>query len=384
MKTDRLEERLAARFAEHLREAERDYRKTPRLEPVRAANGVRGIPLRLAVPVAGLAAVLAVVAVSVGIALRSGPGPAGNPGGSGVVIGSDGIPTSIDGQHVYRIGDVDSFPPSGSFLLAGYVVFLALPCPYESAQPSADAALVGFCNGLELSNLPAPRYTSEFAKTIPLAPESFDSMGGISLADRMPPDVPVILRVHTHDAMAGACTTSLLDQCQAAAVVDSIAWIGKAPPSEIAVATPTATPPDVSNLPSVPAPPTPISGATTTTDVGPLDADGVPKTINGQPVYRNGEAPPVAAQFMIGGRLSYVCPGSVCSWQLDGLAITSDVPVPDSAKGNIFVVMVAVHRQLVACPNSTCTKVWYVITDFVYVNPFSPPPPLGSPDAGPS
>ena len=99
---DNVEERLSRRFAVELERAERDYpalMRSPR-DPVRSTSVWR----RIAVPMTGVVVLVAVSLVGVGLALRPGSGPAGS-NDPAVVRGSDGIPTAIDGQRVYRIAD---------------------------------------------------------------------------------------------------------------------------------------------------------------------------------------------------------------------------------------------------------------------------------------
>ena len=80
-----------------------------------------------------------------------------------------------------------------------------------------------------------------------------------------PFDLVVVLRVHTHDPSAASCSADVRVQCDVAVVVDAVVWKATVGPS------------------AVPYP----SGA--------LFADGIPSTLDGQPVLRPTQAAAQAA-----------------------------------------------------------------------------------------
>jgi hypothetical protein len=146
---DRLEERLASRFATELDRAERDY-PVLRLRPRGAAESGRRRrvwPRLVAVPV-GIAAILLVAIVGSPWLIPGAAPVAPAPGSSGVSPGSDGIPTQIDGQRVYRAADQASFASlSGSFLLGGPFTKpeFVPPCPMPVDKSAAEQQLIPYC-----------------------------------------------------------------------------------------------------------------------------------------------------------------------------------------------------------------------------------------------
>jgi hypothetical protein len=335
----RLEARLAGAFQAQLRQAERDY---PGLvlragkQPGASFPGSPRLWQRLAVPVAAVAVVAIVMLVGVGLAYHTGPGTPGSveptsvqPPASGVVMGADGIPSQVDGQRVYRVTDRASFPESGSFLLAGYVANLPIPCPLaqsSSPVPSPDAALVGTCNGLEMASIPDSdtRYWDVTNTRLQLAPSAQDVLIGWLAG----PD-PVVLRVHTHDPLAADCAADNRAACEDAIVVEAVVW------------------------PSVPA------------------------ELAGEPVYRASQQAsfPTASSFLLGGVVDKptVIPPCVapigrtkaedqllpyCSWiSIDGLHLAPASNVGEPARGEIVIARVHIHDRWAAqCPGDVMAE----------------------------
>ncbi|MGD0863746.1 MAG: hypothetical protein ABSA21_13495 [Candidatus Limnocylindrales bacterium] len=228
---DRLEERLSGRFAMELDRAELDY---PALRErlvgsVPAARGGSGRWPKIALPVTA-AACLAVAALVVGsLWSGSGTGPAvpaplaSGPSASGVVMSSDGIPTQIDGQRVYRVTDKAEWQNlSGSFLLGGYGLDFVMSCPTWLPQPSAEADLLGQCGGVEL----APSANENPGSgLLMLAPQGSSSLSGWLGGPA------IVVRVHTHDPEAAQCSAREQSACEAALVVEAVVW--PAVPTEI-------------------------------------------------------------------------------------------------------------------------------------------------------
>jgi hypothetical protein len=224
---DKLEDRLAGRFAVELDRAERDY---PALRPREKQGGarppvrnVRGKWPRLALPVT-TAAVLAVAVLIAGSAWSSsvtGPSfqpvpPASAPtssasDGSGVVMGSDGIPTQINDQRVYRVTDkVDWENLSGSFLLGGHA-FRSKGMVVCVAQTQIESDLAP-CGGVLLASSGGAG---------PMAPALTTS--GVQLNNWIGGPA-VVARVHTHDPRAVQCRATYRAFCDEAVIVEAVVW----------------------------------------------------------------------------------------------------------------------------------------------------------------
>ena len=232
-----LRERLARHFSEELGRAETDYRKRrePEWVDVGRLQPRRRMKLRLAAE--GLAVVVLLVIGMVGsgqartpatpagptpsVSLASGlartPSTSGGPAASSaVVLGADGIPTQIDGQTVYRIGDKATWQNlSGSFLLTGYVSLSMPSCPPPQVpMSSAESHLLGYCGSTDLS---AGRGVLGPNDVISVAPKSAGVYGWR--------DGPaVVVRVHTHDAEVAGCSLSERSRCDSAVVVEAVVW----------------------------------------------------------------------------------------------------------------------------------------------------------------
>jgi hypothetical protein len=117
---DQIEARLARQFEVELDRAEQDYRTFG--PGGRAALARPNQPRRRWPSLAALLAIVAGIAILVPLSSGYLTAPAVPAGpGSGVVLGSDGIPTSIDGERVYRVGEKVESQKQGGFLLGGYV-----------------------------------------------------------------------------------------------------------------------------------------------------------------------------------------------------------------------------------------------------------------------
>ena len=187
---DRLEERLASRFATELDRAERDY-PVLRLRPRGAAESGRRRrvwPRLVAVPV-GIAAILLVAIVGSPWLIPGAAPVAPAPGSSGVSPGSDGIPTQIDGQRVYRAADQASFASlSGSFLLGGPFTKpeFVPPCPMPVDKSAAEQQLIPYCylrtiDGLQV----APESDIDEPNDEPVVDTGHDRLDFVELAGRL-------------------------------------------------------------------------------------------------------------------------------------------------------------------------------------------------------
>jgi hypothetical protein len=223
---DKVAERLSRRYSVELERAERDYPALirPRADPL-ASGAIPGSGRslrawrRIAVPMTVVVALVAVGLVGVGIALRPSAGPTGNnPAPAGVVGGSDGIPTSIDGQRVYRIGDQSEWQKlSGSFLLGGFSIVFAHSCPLQvSPLPSAEHDLVDLCgSGALLAAGPSSDGGPGSLRVAPIGSKALDGWAG---------GPAIVMRVHTHDPEAAQCAADQKAACEAAVIVDAVVW----------------------------------------------------------------------------------------------------------------------------------------------------------------
>jgi hypothetical protein len=93
-------------------------------------------------PVAAVAVL--VIGGLVGSWLIARPGDTmSGPGGAGsVVLGANGIPTQIDGERVYRVGETVEPQKQGGYLLGGYVFQEVANCQSDSV-PSAPCFGMG-------------------------------------------------------------------------------------------------------------------------------------------------------------------------------------------------------------------------------------------------
>ena len=235
-----LRERLARHFTEELSRAETDYRtlREPQWVNIERLQPRRRMKLRLAVE--GLAAVVLLVvglvayggartpavpggptpSASVASGLATTPSTSGGPVASAsIVLGSDGIPTQMDGQTVYRVGDKATWQNlSGSFLLAAYATPFVMLCPMWSAQPSAEAALVGQCGGIVLEPSANSTFKGDISHLLMAAPEGSEALTGWVGGPA------IVMRVHTHDAEAAQCAADRRAACESAVVVEAVVW----------------------------------------------------------------------------------------------------------------------------------------------------------------
>lgn len=502
---DDLENRLSGQFAADLERAEQEY-PALREKLVGSAPAARGAPRpwpRIALPMTSAAVLVVAVLAALGLLLGPGTSPAVAPqphvpsgsASAGVVMGTDGIPTQIDGERVYRVTDEAGWQNlSGSFLLGGYGLDFVMSCPTWLPQPSAEADLLGQCGGVELapsanenpgsgllmlapqgsSSLsgwlggpaivarvhthdpeaaqcsvseqsaceaalvveavvwpvvpteiagervyraadqasfptsgsfllggpftkpsvmpPCPMQINETAAEQQLIPYCYIlSIDGLELAPDSNIDEPngevVVARVHIDDPLAAQCPVADRAECQAGIVVEAVVWRGgpflaSMPP------TPSPTPVETSS-------PNPVSaesaGPVASTGSGAVGPDGVPTTLNGDPVYRAANLP-TSPIFLFGGKLTRdtacAAPASplanppACGyWMIDGVTVGTMVDIPESLLGQAVVAQVQAGRALAVCPGRSCTKSTIVVMAIVWpetavATPPVPPSPL--------
>jgi hypothetical protein len=156
---------------------------------------------------------------------------------SEIVVGSDGLPTSIDGEAVLKVSDALSHAfvakDATTFLVAGWLADAkaACPVPVPSSKPVLlDTGLCGFWPALVgvppygPTGQPTPWWNGD-----PVLWTIF--LPGVSPVEPYPPtslassNLAVVLRVHTHDPSAVSCPAGVRAQCEQAVVVNSFEWI---------------------------------------------------------------------------------------------------------------------------------------------------------------
>ena len=213
-------ERLARRFVQELDRAEQDYPSLP--APQWETAGRLKEPgrhwLRLALEAVAILILVGVLAVAFGRPRNDSAAPSA----TSIVLGSDRIPTQIDGQRVYRVTDKTEWQNlNGSFLLGAYVVRYTPPCPPRLVTlPPAEAALIATCSdqsfrGMNLMASPGDPYND-----FPLFPAAL----GAGALDVWVDGPGIVVRAHTHDASAVQCSAEGKAQCEAALVVESVVW----------------------------------------------------------------------------------------------------------------------------------------------------------------
>jgi hypothetical protein len=267
------------------------------------------------------------------------------------------VPAQIAGERVYRAADQATFPTSGSFLLGGPFTKpdFVPPCPMPVGKSAAEQQLIPYC----------------YLRTI----------DGIQVSANSAIDEPnheiVVARVHINDGLAAQCPASVVVQCGNAIVVESVVWTGgEVSSSPSPNPTPVQTTPNSSSSEAV--------GPAATDQIG---QDGVPTTLDGQPVYRAANLP-ATQTFMLGGKLTRdtTCaapatplakPPACGYWMLDGVKIGTMVDLPESLLSQSVVAQVDRSRSLAVCPGGSCTTDMLVIAAIVWpVSPPAPPTPI--------
>lgn len=248
-----IEDRLRSWFAHEVGRAERDL-ATSRVATTRVRDR-RRVPVAA---VAGLAVALVVVAVAVRPATspEPGKGPNRSPASSpiserGVMLGADGLPTSIDGEPILRVEDAARSLPSATepLSVAGWYEYSGQRCAAGAKKPHPLIPACGFDHLLPARNA--------------------DPDAGLAVLPSRDGPAPgaVVLRLHMHDVRAATCLASRRPDCDRAIVVDEVLW-------QI---------------------PDPMTGRY---------ADGIPGDISGETVVRVGDLPAGdqgSGSFLLGG-----------------------------------------------------------------------------------
>jgi hypothetical protein len=218
-----LEHRLQRWFAVEISRAAADIAAPTRRRPVRGRRPVGG---RLAL--VGL--LVAVVLGSVAIRLRTdlattpmvspsasqaetttGPVPS-DTSAPAVVLGEDGLPTSIEGERVLRGADawtaVAAAVNSRPLLVGGWYQHPIRFCPANHPRKELHPLLPP-CGGDYITS-GSDKIDRGLPEVIP--PET------------RPYDGPIVVRLHTHDPRASTCVATIRARCDAAIVIDEIVW----------------------------------------------------------------------------------------------------------------------------------------------------------------
>ncbi len=184
---------------------------------------------------------IAVVLVALGVGACGGgpvvssspPAPApslspvsNSPGSSSIPTYPDGIPRVVDGLPVLRPSAAAAYAEAATdatpFLVGGWTVGApGISCPTAFSRP----ALAPSCLTQMYWLGEAPGLQGLWGRLFNLA--------GLAL----PQTGAVVLRVHTHDPLASACSAEFRRQCDTAMVMDALVWA-----NETATASPTPVP----------------------------------------------------------------------------------------------------------------------------------------------
>lgn len=149
------------------------------------------------------------------------PPTTGSPAASAPA--SDGLPTTFQGEPVYR-GDaieahVAADTSASPFYVGGWLSEVQASCaPPPSGRPTS--VLAPWCpSGWYLSSTASGQASGVPALYIVRTGPVTGGEGSVS--------GPVILRVHSHDPQAAACPTSIRILCEQAIVAEAVLWVGK-------------------------------------------------------------------------------------------------------------------------------------------------------------
>jgi hypothetical protein len=208
-----LEDRLRSWFASEVARAERDLPTTP--VGAHRVHGRRRVP---AFAVAGLT--IAVVALALGlrpiVAPDAGKGPLRSPARTPLLagetrFGSDGVPTVLNGEPVFEVGEArDQLSEGpGPLLVRGWYLPSNEGCLSEPAHP-----LLRDCGNGRL----LPNRGSSMITGIELVVEPADLVRG-----------KVVLRLHAGDPRAATCPPEQRARCERVVIVDEVAWANADP-----------------------------------------------------------------------------------------------------------------------------------------------------------
>jgi hypothetical protein len=261
------------------------------------------------------------------------------------------VPTELAGERVYRATDQASFAGlKGSFLLGGHVTKPSVipPCPMPIDKTAAEQQLIPYCYWLSIDGL---------------------AVAPMSNLDE-PNNEVVVARVHVNDPLAAQCPASARAVCEAGIVVEEIVWTSgpQAPGS--------AEPSPSNPVSTITVPPSSASPGS----IGPLGADGIPTTVNGQTVYRGVNLPDRDLVFLLGGRLEldkrcattdFVGPCPL--WVIDGVSVRFQTETPESIHGRLAVVSILRTHGLSDCVSAICPPTeTLVVTRIVWSGPAVP------------
>jgi hypothetical protein len=260
------------------------------------------------------------------------------------------------------------------------------PCPAPIDKTNAEQQLVPYCYFLYIDGL---------------------SVAPMSNLDEPNGEV-VVARVHTHDPLAVQCPPENRPSCAGSIVVESVVWRSSesaataAPSSGGSSTTPSnpasgegSGPVSSASIGTGPSAGTASASAGIGFEIGPLDSDGVPRSITRLPVYR-ASTMPTDSTFLLGGPLTHdtgcapttaAVPPSCGYWMIDGVKVGTQVALSELPTGSLVVARVAAATSLAVCPDGkSCapTRGILVVTEIVWSGPIvevPPPPVLPGPSA---
>jgi hypothetical protein len=243
---------LLARFNDRLRGIEAEIGTPPTFDPGRVRASTKSVAsaslTRRTLGIGGLAVVVLVVALLAGLPRSAGQGPLASPAQASasapaaqaspspspeIVLGADGLPTSIRGEPVLTVPEalmiVRAATPA-TFLVRGMLGYSLESCLRVGRVNTGGCGTSPFLSPPGLAS-PGPfLWTIFLPGTSPAKPPPGQG------------DDAFALRVHAPSSAPGECVAGPGSQCDQAVIVDAIEWSGTwTPPA--AAPSPTPTPP---------------------------------------------------------------------------------------------------------------------------------------------
>ena len=179
---------------------------------------------RIKVVLIAAVVVLAVMTLGLMYWRSTGSTASVSPTAPAAVMGSDGLPSEIEGQRVYRLADKAEWETlSGGFLLAAYPGYFFGTCPitaWSTATPAPTAEEDLLAAGLPCYGAWLSETANSTANSVTVAPKRpslatmFMTWGGHA----------AVWTIHTHDPEAAGCSAASQARCVDAVVVDSLVW----------------------------------------------------------------------------------------------------------------------------------------------------------------
>jgi hypothetical protein len=136
-----------------------------------------------------------------------------------LVLGSDGLPTMLDGQPVYRPSGASGVTLDDTpFLVGGWTRFQGLSCP-SAASSTPPTPVQAAALALLWSGCPAGTVLADIPHGADLWWQLRNPAGLI-----FPDPGAIVVRVHTHDPAARNCPPESFANCDGAIVIEAVLW----------------------------------------------------------------------------------------------------------------------------------------------------------------